>query len=367
MLRRGFPIACLGILLHAAAGDAPAQQLYTAARLPGFAPAINNAGDAAGTASSTPPFLRAFRWSQGTASDLGSLGQAGSRAYGINDNGDVVGDSDVPVPGRTFSNVHAFVHSEGGMRDLGTLGGANSTAVAINQGGQIAGTAETGFGRRHAFRHSQGRMLDLGTLDGFASTAMDINRAGDVVGESGGHAFLYRDGMRDLGAPLGYSIARAVNDAGQVVGLSGRSDIDGHAFLHADGQMHDLGTLGGAFSAAFDINNHGDIVGWTDVAGHDGRLAFLYSEGEMRTLDSMLYGTSAVSFGMAFAINDVGQILASGCGAGACASYLLTPIPEPAGYLMLGTGLGLILLLRRRQPRGLWPMRRQTWRCSCAG
>ena len=69
-------------------------------------------------------------------------------------------------------------------------------------------------GRQHAFRFSDGSMLDLGTLDGFSSTAMDINGAVDVVGESGGHAFVYGDGLHDPGAPMGYSITRAINDAG---------------------------------------------------------------------------------------------------------------------------------------------------------
>lgn len=347
MSRYRFSQVFLAALLWLAACDLRAAPQYTVTRLPSFIAAINNQGDAAGIAATTPPYLQAILWSGGTSTYLGSLANGGSRAFGINDLGQVVGDSHAaPLESGT---THAFLYSGGVMTDLGTLGGGNSTAVAINAGGQVAGTADTALGRQHAFRYSAGYLLDLGTLDGYSSTAMDINRSGDVVGESGGHAFVYRDGLRDLGAPGGYSIARAINDAGQVVGLSGSSPIDGRAVLYADGEMTDLGTLGRSFSAAFDINNHGKIVGWTDVEGVDGRLAFLYADGRMRTLDSLLAGGTQASMSMAWAINDAGQILASGCDSAACGSYLLTPVPEPAAWLMAASGLGLLALRRLRR------------------
>lgn len=349
MVHFGSPSRCLPALLMLAASGLHAAPRYTVTRLPPSTFTINNRGDAAGVLFNTPPYPRAFRWSQGNIEALGSLAGGGSRPYGINDRGQVVGESHAaPLD---WGHTHAFLYSDGRMSDLGTLGGNNSMAAAINKHGQIAGTADTALGRQHAFLYSGGYMLDLGTLDGHASTAMDLNASGHVVGESGGHAFIWRNGLQDLGAPMGYSIARAINDAGQVVGLSGRSPIDGHAFLYADGEMTDLGTLGGSFSSAFDINNAGDIVGWTDVEGHDGRLAFLYSGGRMRTLDSLVCGDSSVSFGMAYAINDAGQVLASGCGEQACGAYLLTPIPEPAGWLMLAAGSGFVLMERSRRRR----------------
>src|SRR3954447_25683125 len=64
--------------------------------------------------------------------DLGTLGGAESEAEGINDNGDVVGQSD------SASGPRAFLYHNGMMTDLGTLAGdSNSIANQINNAGQM--------------------------------------------------------------------------------------------------------------------------------------------------------------------------------------------------------------------------------------
>ena len=141
--------------------------------------------------------------------------------------------------------------------DLGrTPGGTSSYATGINN---IRASGRRVL-RRHrsllppGFLYSNGTTGRLGTLPGGSySLAKGIDNAGQVVGESRGHAFLYSSGtMTDLGTlPGGLdSYATGINNAGQVVGYSDTASGPGHAFLYSNGAMTDLGTLpGGNWSA----------------------------------------------------------------------------------------------------------------------
>jgi probable HAF family extracellular repeat protein len=68
--------------------------------------------------------------------------------------------------------------------DLGTLGGGDSRAEGINDSGQVVGDSETAGGQRLAFLWTDGVMQDLGTLGGSHSEARGINDSGQVVGQS---------------------------------------------------------------------------------------------------------------------------------------------------------------------------------------
>src|SRR5437667_78693 len=109
------------------------------------------------------------------------------------------------------------------------------------------------------------------------------------------------DPIQDLGTLPGdeSSRATAINDAGQIVGISGTCSDPTHAFLWADGVMTDLGSLPGTVRTyPSDINNAGQIVG----TGRDASwnpYAFLWEDGVMTALGNF----SAAS------INDVGQIV----------------------------------------------------------
>ncbi len=129
------------------------------------------------------------------------------------------------------------------MTDLGTLGGTVSYGYGINDAGQVVGQSVTADdGVYHAFLFSEGTMIDLGTLGGLMSYAYSINDAGQVVGSSyvgeiGEHAFLYSEGtMIDLNSLLpegsGWELweARDINNNGQIVG-TGMFDGQSHAFL----------------------------------------------------------------------------------------------------------------------------------------
>lgn len=110
----------------------------------------------------------------------------------------------------------------------------------------------------------------------------------------------------DLGTLGGrWSEAHGINDHGQVVGYSRTQSERKHAFLYSDGTMQDLGTLEGESSSyARGINNKGEVVGYSETrVGDDGR-AFFYSNGIMKDL-SVLVGRNSYAYG----INNHGQVV----------------------------------------------------------
>src|SRR5205085_2538705 len=98
----------------------------------------------------------------------------------INDAGDIVGESTVTGP-----HSHGWIYSNGSMTDLGTLGGAaDSGAFGINNLGQITGQASTSSNRYHTYLYSNGSMSDLGALGGNDSFGRAVNNVGQVAGYS---------------------------------------------------------------------------------------------------------------------------------------------------------------------------------------
>lgn len=233
-------------------------------------------------------------------------------AMAVNDRGQIVGR------GMVSGSYHAFLREDGEMIDLGTLGGRQSRPMDINNQTQIVGDLDDA---EHAFLWEDGELTDLGTLtvdracEYDTCSASAINIEGQIVGGCDyvldqGRAFLWEDGeLTDLGTLGGdLSEATAINDEGQIVGLStavpGHASQQAHAFLWTDGEMIDLGTLGGMFSAATAINERGQVVGFSETAG--GALhAFLWADGEMTDLGALEPDSNS----FAADINDEGEIV----------------------------------------------------------
>jgi len=191
------------------------------------------------------PTLDPFLWENGTMTDLGTLGGTLGFGQGVNNRGQVIGQSAL-AGNLTF---HPFLWDRGVLTDLGTLGGDN--ASWINDAGQIVGTADLPGSQTHdAFLWEKGVMTDLGNL-GQTSSAFAINSKGQVVGRSRlidgtPHAFLWENGgpMIDLNAfiPPGSSLqqltdALNVNDR-EIYGVGvppgvAPQDVEalGHVFL----------------------------------------------------------------------------------------------------------------------------------------
>jgi probable HAF family extracellular repeat protein len=79
----------------------------------------------------------------------------------------------------------------------------------------------------------------------------------------------------------------AINDSGQLAGSYYDANQNQRSFFYSDGNMIDLGTFGGAHSAASAVNAGGDTVGCAEDAQYHFR-AFLYSAGVMKDLSAEL-------------------------------------------------------------------------------
>ena len=248
--------------------------------------------------------------------DLGSLG-LGTGPNGINATGEVTGSSSlstlVPTPrcvpyGNhkpvcTEHPAHAFAWSNGTMTDLGTLGGNFSAGTAINSSGEVAGWADTNADTgAEAAVWNGGKVTGLGVPLG--SVAAGINDAGQVVGSwsnatTGSQPFLDSNGtITDLPEPgfvttsnLGCQ-ADAINNHAQIAGTcwgynTKLSSIYADLVLWHNGTVTDLGTISGVRGGAAAINNNGQIIGY-GTATTGASQGFLYSNGTMTNLGSFI-------------------------------------------------------------------------------
>jgi probable HAF family extracellular repeat protein len=166
----------------------------------GVAQQINDYGQAVGGSGTCATFnvnllynlvpVHALLWENGKAIDLGNLGgqtgQAGGNiALDINNQGQVVGNSD--LPGDT--TFHAFLWTrKTGMEDLGTVSGdVASLSISINDAGAIVGASLDASFNPRAFLWEKGVMTDLNTLIAgdsplYLLTGCSINSRGEITG-----------------------------------------------------------------------------------------------------------------------------------------------------------------------------------------
>jgi probable HAF family extracellular repeat protein len=124
--------------------------------------------------------------------------------------------------------------------------------------------------------------------------------------------------------------ATAINDRGQVIGISGICDnavgrfSARHAVLWEKGMVTNIGNLGGvAWHTPMAINDQGDVVGFSNPPGDaDGRFiahAFLWTgHGGIADLGTLPGDTTSQALG----INTRRQVVGLSCGASGCRAFL---------------------------------------------
>ncbi len=331
----------------------PAEEIYTITDLgtlggpSSFALDVNESAQVTGNARYTNANsrLHAFAWDREIIRDLGYLtnGVEFSRSYAINDAGIIVGESDNDIS-------KAFLWDGTNLVQLGTLGGASAVAHDINNAGEIVGASSNGSASRPYKRDAMGVMHDLGTLLGTTNSsgrAWGINQSGAVVGLSRNaanttsQATLWIGGsISNLGSLAGgafFSQAYAINDNHVVVGssvvgkVSPTSSTDlNHAFVWQNGVMTDLGAhpsnTNFVHSEAKDINNAGEIVGYTArlfSSPTSGGAAMLWRNGEAIDLNTLVPPGSGWVLQSAEGINERGDIVGYGSFKGQTRAFLL--------------------------------------------
>jgi probable HAF family extracellular repeat protein len=256
-----------------------------------------------------------------------SLGFEGERD--MNNNGTVVSLADTSIPGIS----HAVKWRDGVLTDLGALPPINSSGpLWISDSGLVVGFSTngeidplTGSPEFRAALFTDGKVVNLGNFGGNESTAFGANNRGLVVGcattatpdplnvclnaPQQSRAFLWKDGeMKDLGTLGGAdALAELVNNGGEVAGWS---LIDSpipiqHLFLWKNGKMRDLGNIGGTVGTVInDLNNRGDIVGQMNVIGDQLFHPFLWDGDTLRDL-----GTLGGDVGSANSLNEPAEVV----------------------------------------------------------
>jgi probable HAF family extracellular repeat protein len=351
-----------------------------------YAYGLNDAGVVAGGAATANQtggvYQTAFLWDKNLHMiDLGTLGGAdcpdcNSEAGGPNDNGQspIISETAESDPNGedfcafgTHRQCLAAIWKNGAMTALPNLsGGNNGQAYWTNNQGQTVGVAENGIEDstcstatpsqvlrfEAALWQANGEIRRLRPLKGdTVGFAFGINDEGQTIGSSGlcsntalppfangpqaAHAVLWeKDGSpRDLGSLVSggtINIATGINSRGEVAGASQSSGGAPHAFLWTkDKGVQDLGTLEGDFLSVapccHTINNRGQIVGFSIPGPFGSGRAFLWQNGVMTDLNTLIPKGSPWYLLQALSINDAGQIVGYGTINGDVHAFIATP------------------------------------------
>ena len=283
-------------------------------------------------------------------------GQGSTRAYTINNNGQIVGVSG--QIGSPVGQVTTWQFGSSAGTGLNATGndarGNNNGLIAFRHDNHTISTIQNGTVNSTALQGQQ-------SVAAYVFTALnDENQIVVYDLEAGDDAGRIAHVVYDLDSngPLNYDdpitfgnqdFAAGLNNNGESTG-NHRDEVPFRAYAYPSDTL--LAPADGAFaSTANDLNDAGQIVGWSDSL-FDVIPTLWQDDGQV--IDLQL-ASNADELGwdlnQAFAINNKGQVLGWGIVDFQTHFYLLTPVPEPETYAFMLGGLGLMVWLRRRNKR----------------
>lgn len=314
---------------------------YQALKFDGqFAPQmLNDLGQVAGIGQDGRPVI----WNpDGSVMQLaGAVSQL--TITGFNNQGTIIGNAMLPG----YNLLQPVMWRNGGAVERLPLQGLGGSTAGINKRGDIVGymvgASDTGSGQVGFIQWGDGSAQQL--FNDYRPRL--INDLGLVIGGRSDEfgARTWQDGV--FGEyQLAYDFeVRALNSEGRLAGFQD----NGNAFtlLMGDGQWQHQDLWSGY---AYGINDAGSAVG--EMA--DYRRAMLWHQGHSYVMDHVWNEEQYAAWFLqsAWDINASGQVLArAGSEWEARATFLLSPVPEPAQGVMLLAGLGLLGFARIRPGR----------------
>jgi uncharacterized membrane protein len=278
---------------------------------------INDMGEVGGYLTAQYPtqsFQEAFTLSGSTYTPLGSGPYGTTYSFGnaLNNHGDLAGQS----------GIYGFVRTSAGTYSEMTMGGNPSTvAYGLNDNGVVVGAVSvpgtmpgsrvTGtFAAEWTNGHGTGINMPAGVT---WSVAHGINDQGTVVGTYGttagypGHAFVDKNGhVQEIKIPGAVSAeADGISNTGEIVGTYQTADGHYHGFFDLAGHIHTLNIPGNIDTFLYGVNDFGQMVGSaTSAPGHE-MQGFVVTPSDMPTrLSGNVMHETGITAGGALAYTD---------------------------------------------------------------
>ncbi|KJH73502.1 HAF repeat-containing PEP-CTERM protein [Aliterella atlantica] len=367
---RKLSIASLGTAVISLGAVAPANAaaFYNITGLDFLPSDINDKGEVVG---------EQYLWQAGKVTDLTTIPGANNSpisATAINNNSKIVGGG---LNAGGFSD-QPFIFDGTAITDLGRPGDfcnefcPPTTAADINDANVVAIGYVLYSGSERPVTYIQD---ESGTQTEvlFDTFAVGINNTNQVVGYSparargSGEGRLWTENntttLLPANAPefaiFGTSIAD-INNLGQVVGAgpefsfpdNSQAQIWSDPLNNSIGTI--LGTLGGSTSRANGINDLTQVVGAYSLADGSTEHAFLWENGELVDLNTLIDSASGWELTSAVEINEHGDIIGIGNFNGEQRGFIASakPVPEPTSTLGVLVGVfGLVSWRKRRVKR----------------